>query len=1049
MEIKIKILIAEHDPYKLELLERELIRGGIDYISEVVRNEKDYTNALITFVPDIILFDYSFPSFDGPAAFKLNEKNAPDTPFIIVSGTIGEERVVERPRSGVTDYALKDSLFTLIPKVNRALRESKERQQKKQAYQELKESEKKYRQIVETAQEGIWLIDANHKTTFVNDKMCEIFGYSREEMMDQDIFYFMDEEGKEMAMSSMEKRKPGIAGHYHFKYISRDGKEIWTNVSANPLFNDKGEYAGSLAMITNISDEKNAEKKLNKINRLYTLSSQVNQNIVHIKDEEELFRNSCQIAYDFGKFKIAWIGIFNRETERITMVDQKGMPGEYASLFIDVSYQKGGPLDHVLRTGSYYLCNDVVKSLELEHWKPFAAKQGICSLIVLPVKKSGSLIGTFNLYSSELDFFDKEEIALLLSVSEDISFALDIFEKAKKQKETEELIFKTETRFRALIEKSVDMKTLSTSGGQILYGSSSITKFLGYTMDEFIGRNVLDFTHPDDKISRQIIMNLLDTPGKSFFLEQRMLHKNGSWINCAGTMTNMLHEPGVNALVSNFRDVSEKKIIETQMEFDRINLDALINNTTDLMWSVNRDLKLITFNRPFFETIKLFSGKTLAKGDDVFSAALSPEQFDRFRLLYSRAFSGESFIEIEHIEAPIESWSEISFYPIRNGGEIVGTACHSRDITERKSAEEAVLYSLNEKNTILESIGDAFFAADENWIVTYWNNVAEGMLGVMKKDIVGHHLWEVFKDSIGTESYIKYHLAIETNRVIHFEDYYPPMNKWYEISAYPSDKGLAVYFKDITERKLSEIRLNELNDNLKKHTKELAVSNAELERFAYIASHDLQEPLRMITSFLSQLEKRYGSVIDDKGKKYIAFAVDGAKRMRQIILDLLEFSRVGRTEDRYEDLDLNELVKEIQILYRKKIEEKNAVIEVGTLPLIQAYKAPLLQVFQNLIGNALKYSVENIPSHIQITVKELDDYWQFAVTDNGIGIAEEYFEKIFIIFQRLHNKDEYSGTGMGLAITKKIIETMGGRLWVESEEGVGSTFYFTVKRHKN
>jgi PAS domain S-box-containing protein len=252
--------------------------------------------------------------------------------------------------------------------------------------------------------------------------------------------------------------------------------------------------------------------------------------------------------------------------------------------------------------------------------------------------------------------------------------------------------------------------------------------------------------------------------------------------------------------------------------------------------------------------------------------------------------------------------------------------------------------------------------------------------------------------------------------------------------------------RDVTEQKLVEIQLKKLNNDLKKQAKELALSNSELEQFAYVASHDLQEPLRMVTSFLTLLEKKYGDVIDENGKKYIAFAVDGAKRMRQIILDLLEFSRVGTTDDDKEKIDLNELLNEIKILFRKNIEEQKAVIKTDSLPILYTHLSPLRQVFQNLIGNALKYSGKETQPQIHITVKELKDHWQFAVIDNGIGIEKAYFDKIFIIFQRLHKKDEYSGTGMGLAITKKIIERFGGKIWVESEVGKGSTFYFTIKK---
>ena len=226
----------------------------------------------------------------------------------------------------------------------------------------------------------------------------------------------------------------------------------------------------------------------------------------------------------------------------------------------------------------------------------------------------------------------------------------------------------------------------------------------------------------------------------------------------------------------------------------------------------------------------------------------------------------------------------------------------------------------------------------------------------------------------------------------------------------------------------------------------LEEKNDELEQFAYVASHDLQEPLRMITIFLQQLQSKYDGTIDDTGKKYIAFAVDGANRMRQIIIDLLEYSRAWRTEAAMENVDLNGLVNDIKVLFSNIITEKKAVITTAHLPVIKHYKTPLLQLFQNMISNALKYSRADGQVCIHIDVKDMESHWQFAVSDNGIGISPVYFDKIFIIFQRLHNKDQYTGTGIGLAICKKIIDKMGGRIWVESEEEKGSAFYFTIPK---
>lgn len=459
---------------------------------------------------------------------------------------------------------------------------------------------------------------------------------------------------------------------------------------------------------------------------------------------------------------------------------------------------------------------------------------------------------------------------------------------------------------------------------------------------------------------------------------------------------------------------------------------------------------IISVNDNFCKISKYSKEELIGHTHKIINSGFHPKQF--FRDLWTTISSGKTWRgEIKNVTKDGEYyWVYTTITPFldKNGKPFQYLAIRF-DITEKKIAEEALIYSLNEKKTILESIDDAFFAVDRNWLITYWNNRAEKILGRAKAESIGNNLWSIFKESASSESYKKYHDSFNSSHATHFEDYNRTLNKWYEVSAYPSGNGLSVYLKDVTERKAFENDLKELNESLKKQAKELSVSNNELEQFAYVASHDLQEPLRMVTGFLSQLEKKYGGIIDARGKKYIDFAVDGARRMRQIILDLLEFSRVGRTDDDKEEVDLNELIHEARILFSKQIEEKKASVEAEQLPSVYSYKAPLRQVFQNLIGNALKYSRENVPAVIKITHKELTDHWQFTIADNGIGIDEEYFERIFIIFQRLHNKDEFSGTGMGLAITKKIVENMAGKIWVESADGLGSSFHFTIKKQQS
>ena len=231
--------------------------------------------------------------------------------------------------------------------------------------------------------------------------------------------------------------------------------------------------------------------------------------------------------------------------------------------------------------------------------------------------------------------------------------------------------------------------------------------------------------------------------------------------------------------------------------------------------------------------------------------------------------------------------------------------------------------------------------------------------------------------------------------------------------------------------------------------KQLSQKNEELEQFSYIASHDLQEPLRMISGFLKQIENKYNDKLDEKGKQYIHFAVDGAQRMHRIILDLLEYSRAGKIEAAKEKVDVNNFFIEINTVFQRQINETGATISCTNLPVLFTHRTLLEQVFQNIISNALKYCGTINKLKISISSKDIGSHWLFAVEDNGIGIDPEYFKKIFVIFQRLHNKNEYSGTGLGLAICQKIIEYLGGEIWVESNLGKGSVFYFTVLKDKN
>lgn len=400
-------------------------------------------------------------------------------------------------------------------------------------------------------------------------------------------------------------------------------------------------------------------------------------------------------------------------------------------------------------------------------------------------------------------------------------------------------------------------------------------------------------------------------------------------------------------------------------------------------------------------------------------------------------------------------WLSESKIPIYNNEDrVIGLVGVSRIITGRKTAEAALQKSELQYRTTIDWIDNALFVVDSDLKMVLYNKSFEKMIEELKlgKDLIGKniladlpYLHDDYKERYKKVFVTGENIITQKETNIGNKEFIGEIRK---IPIYDGKKisQVITIIRDITEQKHAEEQLNRQAKGLKR-------SNMELEQFAYIASHDLQEPLRMVSCYVKLLAKRFSEakdindVTNDDINEFIFFTLDGAKRMQQLINDLLEFSRVQTHGKEFKKIDSEIIIRHAIDNLHLTMSESNATVTHDSMPVIFADKSQLVQLFQNLIGNGIKYHGE-APPRIHISAKKGKRDWIFSVSDNGIGIDPEHYERIFIIFQRLHTKDEYTGTGIGLALCRRIVERHHGKIWVESVKGKGSTFYFTILRSK-
>lgn len=675
--------------------------------------------------------------------------------------------------------------------------------------------------------------------------------------------------------------------------------------------------------------------------------------------------------------------------------------------------------------------------------KPSTREMGDKSADLLGLKKDGTEFPT--------------EIALNPVQAEDgkhvLASIIDLSESKHREKQIEEYS-KLE---HAMVEDAPIGIALTDSSGNWLRVNSALCDMLGYTTDELFKVDFYQITHPDDiSKDKETIEKLSRREIDVTNYNKRYQHKDGHyfWINihCSAVYND---QGQADYYIGQILNIEKQVSAERTLKTLESQFKAYLDNSPGFISLKDTEHRYILANDTLADRFGVSREELIGKKIRDFIDDMAASEIEE---LEKAVIATGKVITREGVQKQSNRTALSTIFPVRDeDNTVISIGTISIDITQIKEheeqqkiharqlaeSEERFHYAVTASNA---GIFDWDIPARQLWVS---DRLVE-MLGLPETEnnrYADTYLTQVFHprdEEIADRAKSELlNSACEINteyRMKHQSgDYF-----WVEESSLSvADNNGEVTrivgtLTDISDRKDAE-------QALKKYTKDLQRSNSELEQFAYVASHDLQEPLRMVASFTDLLAKRYADKLDEKGLEYIAYSVDGAKRMQKLINDLLSYSRVGREQKPFEEVDLNQVLQDARDNLLVLINDKSADISSPVLPTVFGDYQELLQLIQNLLSNALKYARTDTPPVISIEYKQQPDRTMvFSIADNGIGIEPEFSERIFVIFKRLHGKNEYDGTGIGLAICKKIVERHGGKIWVEQNQPEGSVFKFTL-----
>ncbi len=1040
MDDPIRMLLVEDTDVDAEIIVKTLRKSGFNVTFERVDTSEGMSAALKRQAWEVVIADYSLSKFSTLDALEIMKDEELDIPFIIVSDAIGEETVVAAMKVGAHDYLMKDNLARLAPAISREMREAKIRRERR----EFQISERRYKTLAEAVPVGIFRADPNGDCIYVNERWSDIAGLSAKNAKGDGWMKALHPKDRDRVTREWHHAvKEQIPFVSEFRFQSPMEEFTWVVCQAVPE-KSRRKVEGYIGTVTDITDRKAVEKVLKESQERFQIVSELTSDYAYAFRVEPNGKLVCEWVTG-ALFRIT--GYTSEELLSLGGWESLVYPHDLSVPFAQLK---------VLLTG-----------------QPKVVEYRIHS------KKGG--IRWMRDYGHPVWDREQNRVTYIYGAIQDIT----------ERKQVEEALRESEKKYRRLVENMQEGIWLIDTDARTMFVNPRMAEILGYNVDEMLGKHVVGFVSQDDqRLCKQKLK--CRKKGIKEQYDLKFVRKDGSEVFCSMETTPVNDEQGnyVGALAC-VADITPRKRAENAIKEHAKKLEilyriiAMSNKAIDLQSLlsdvVKSVLELMNFDGGEVYLINQATGvaelvchsglpedfvgmvtvmrpggklfdNLIIKKKAVFAsnyAKISPQLTEKW------GFRSAALIPLtakDRFVGALNIISKNAYKFTAQDKEVLRSIGSEIGIVIAKAqAEHALLESEEKYRTLMEYASDCIVVIKDDEIV-YENPAYSELMGQLTDDPSDRNFMDFVipdeRDMVKEIHALTLHGNLPMSYDLQFiADDGQCITMEVKSSTIPYDGSPAIMavMRDVTERKRAEEALRKNEDILRRQADELARSNAELEQFAYVASHDLQEPLRMVSSYAQLLAKRYEGRLDSDADEFIGYAVDGASRMQALINDLLTLSRVGTTGKEFEPTECEVALDDAVNNLKLGIEESDATITHDPLPTISADHSQIAQLFQNLIGNAIKFRGEK-PPQIRISTEKMGEEYLFAVSDNGIGIPSEHHERIFIIFQRLHNKEDHPGTGIGLAICKKIVERHGGRIWVDSQPEEGTTFYFSISR---